>query len=33
MSYQVSNRAYEYLLMKQVEGKHSLDFNRINFVG
>jgi 3,4-dihydroxy 2-butanone 4-phosphate synthase/GTP cyclohydrolase II len=33
MSYQVSKRAYEYLLMKQVEGKHSLDFSRINFVG
>jgi GTP cyclohydrolase II len=33
MAYQVDKRAYEYLMMKQVEGKHSLDFTRISFIG
>lgn len=33
LSYEVSQRAYDYLLMKQVEGDHSLDFGKINFVG
>ncbi|WP_343443793.1 GTP cyclohydrolase II RibA [Micromonospora schwarzwaldensis] len=33
LSYQVSKRAYDYLLMKHEEGKHALDFDKIRFVG
>jgi GTP cyclohydrolase II len=32
MSYEVSKRAYDYLLMKQVEGRHTLNFDKIRFV-
>jgi GTP cyclohydrolase II len=32
MSYQVSRRAYQYLLMKRAEGNHMLDFDKISFV-
>ncbi|MCF3165788.1 GTP cyclohydrolase II [Streptomyces violaceoruber] len=32
LSYTVSQRAYDYLKMKQVEGEHSLDFDKIDFV-
>ncbi|MEI7033339.1 GTP cyclohydrolase II [Streptomyces pratensis] len=32
LSYAVSQRAYDYLMMKQVEGDHSLDFDKISFV-
>ena len=33
LSYEVSWRAYDYLVMKQNEGQHTLDFNKISFVG
>jgi 3,4-dihydroxy 2-butanone 4-phosphate synthase / GTP cyclohydrolase II len=33
LSYEVSRRAYNYLLMKQNEGRHTLDFSKISFVG
>lgn len=33
MSYEVNRRAYQYLLMKHVEGEHSFDFDKIRFVG
>ncbi|GGX13774.1 GTP cyclohydrolase II [Streptomyces lomondensis] len=33
LSYEVSKHAYEYLLMKQVEGDHTVDFGKIKFVG
>jgi len=33
LSYQVSQRAFEYLHMKHAEGQHALDFDKIRFVG
>jgi GTP cyclohydrolase II len=33
MSYEVSRRAYDYLLMKQKDGRHTLDLDKIRFVG